>query len=63
MENVAQNERNGRFRGEFSLSVLGDVAYASRQMLSSVCDENLPAVALARQDILTFGQPEIGALD
>lgn len=47
-------------RGEFTLGSLGDVAFASRQMLSNICDNNLPALALARQDILTVNQPTVG---
>lgn len=34
--------------GAFTLGSIGDVAFASRQMLTSVCDNNLPTLVLAR---------------
>lgn len=34
--------------GTFSLGSLGDVAFATREMLANVCDNNLPTLVLAR---------------
>lgn len=47
-------------KGTFSLGSLGDVAFATREMLANVCDNNLPTLVLARQDILTISEPEVG---
>jgi len=47
-------------KGSFTLGSLGDIAFATREMLANVCDNNLPTLALARQDILTITEPQVG---
>ncbi|CAJ1382809.1 unnamed protein product [Effrenium voratum] len=47
-------------KGNFTLGSLGDVAYASREMLANACDSNLPTLLVARQDILTVSAPRVG---
>ncbi|CAE7596467.1 unnamed protein product [Symbiodinium natans] len=47
-------------RGPFQLNSLGDVAFATKEMLAGVCDTRLPTSVIARQDILTLNQPQVG---